>query len=243
MLKVYDLVKGVPIVSSHGFLGWSSVSLVHDDESDDYILLDCGGFNNRLQLIENFKRLSLSFDRITKIALTHLHFDHCMNIELFPKATIYIGKKEFDYAFSNEPARRSDMFIPIPYLKEIIRTRNVVEVKEGYKIHSSIIAINLPGHTPGSMGYFIRDENIIFVGDAIKNAYELINTPTICYDSLNNWKKSLNKILNLAKTIIPGHDGRLKIKKNKVTKIGKKITVEFEVTLGEAKKTYKIRIY
>jgi len=242
-LEIVDIVRGVPITSSYGFLGWSSITMVHDVESNDYILLDCGGFNNRLLLIKKLKELGIDLGKVTKIAITHLHFDHCMNLDLFPKATIYIAKKELNYALSNEPIEKGDMFIPVPYIENIIKNRDIVEISDGYKVHRGLVAIELPGHTPGSIGYLDEDKKVLFVGDSIKNLHELmINEPALCFGTRDNWLRSLNKVLSIAEIIIPGHDSRIKIDKNlkKYRRIGSDVAIEFEIVINSMKKRYKL---
>jgi len=241
VLYVRDIVVGVPILSSYGFLGWSSISLIHDTVSSEYILLDSGGFNNRLILLKKLSDLGIEPSNISKILLTHLHFDHCMNLELFPHAVVYINEKELKYFLSNEYQRRNDLFIPKPYLEKIIEKRKIVEISEGMEPHPDIVAIELPGHTPGSTGYLIEHTKIIFVGDAVKNLYELMHKkPTLYFGSLSQWKKSIDKVLKISKEIIPGHGSRIKVENEKIKEIIEKLEIEFEIVIKNSKRKFKL---
>lgn len=241
MLSIQDIVIGVPISSSYGFLGWSSISLIHDTARNEYILLDSGGFNSRLVLLKKLNDLGIELSNVSKILLTHLHFDHCMNLELFPRAVIYISKKELQYILSREYQKRNDIFVPKPYLERIIEERKVIEVSEGIEPHPGIMAIELPGHTPGSTGYLIEDSEIIFVGDAIKNLYELIHKkPALYFDSLSHWEKSIDKVLKIAKEIIPGHGSRIKVKDKIIEEIVKELEIEFEIIIKGSKRKFKL---
>ncbi len=66
--------------------------------------------------------------------------------------------------------------------------------------------IELPGHTGGTMGILLKD-GTAFVGDAIKYISDAINRATsFAYYDINEANKSIIKILNAAKIIVPGHD-------------------------------------
>ena len=241
-LQVLDLVVGISIRTSYGFLGWSSISLIHDTVLNDYILLDVGGFNTRQLLFKSLERLGIEPKHISKILITHLHFDHCMNLELFPRATVYISKKELDYIYSGTPMARGDIFIPKPYIDSILKTVNVVEISGGAKVHEDIVAVELPGHTPGSMGYLVASTKTIFVGDAIKNLYELLTqNPTLCFGTRENWLNSLTKVLNLAQYIIPGHDMRIEVKDKSIRRIGKTILITIELAQATTTKKYELK--
>ena len=166
-----------------------------------------------------------------------------MNLELFPKATIYVGKKELNYVFSDLPQRKGDVFISTPYIKSILKSMNVVEVCDGFKVHDGVIAIELPGHTPGSIGYLIEDLKLMFIGDAVKNMYEfLTKRPIVYFDSYDNWLKSMIKVLNLAKVIIPGHDVRLEVKNGIVKRVGKSPRIVLEVFREVEVKQFEINV-
>ena len=53
------------------------------------ILIDTGSKTARQELIEDLKQLNLAPEDITTIILTHNHYDHIENIEIFPKAKLY----------------------------------------------------------------------------------------------------------------------------------------------------------
>lgn len=61
--------KEKPLLAEHGFS-----ALIHPGESGEMILWDAGGSD--VALIENMCRMKLDFNTITKIALSHGHWDH-----------------------------------------------------------------------------------------------------------------------------------------------------------------------
>ncbi len=86
--------------------------------NNELILLDTGlGFhlpNGKLQIHENLRKLGYAPEQISKVILSHLHKDHAGGISyvlpnkdrklVFPNATYYIYKDEFDYALQNPSA-------------------------------------------------------------------------------------------------------------------------------------------
>ena len=97
--------------------------------NDDIVLVDTGigeNYNEKFfemfeidkstSLLKSLNSRSLKPDDITKVVLTHLHFDHCggncskdENGELkptFPNATYYFQQDEFEYAKKPDPRSR-----------------------------------------------------------------------------------------------------------------------------------------
>jgi glyoxylase-like metal-dependent hydrolase (beta-lactamase superfamily II) len=79
--------------------------------SKDVLLLDTGlGFvkNGELQIYQNLKDQGLSFSKVTKVLVTHLHKDHGGGVSItdrlghysltFPNAKYYLQKREVEYA-------------------------------------------------------------------------------------------------------------------------------------------------
>ena len=59
------------------------------------IIIDTSTKENKEPLIEDLKKLNLNPDEINIVILTHSHYDHVGNINLFKNAKIYASKKEF----------------------------------------------------------------------------------------------------------------------------------------------------
>ena len=53
------------------------------------ILIDTGSKAAREELIEDLKQINLTPENIDTIILTHNHYDHIENLEIFPKAKLY----------------------------------------------------------------------------------------------------------------------------------------------------------
>jgi len=102
------------------------------------ILIDTSTSLNKQELIQNLQELNTHPRKINTLILTHNHFDHVENIELFENAEIYASKIEFP--------------------KDKIQDINNLDIDE-FKI------IQTPGHSKA--GICILYNNILFSGDTI----------------------------------------------------------------------------
>ena len=86
---VKEITVGYSFKPEMGCFGFSSCLLV---ESNKRILFDVGGYNIR-SLIKPL------INEIDCVVISHLHFDHCSNLDLFVDTNIpiYISRKELDY--------------------------------------------------------------------------------------------------------------------------------------------------
>ena len=59
------------------------------DINKEYILIDTSSKNCEQELLNDLKEISISPKDITKIILTHSHYDHIENLNLFPNAKVF----------------------------------------------------------------------------------------------------------------------------------------------------------
>ncbi|MCD6409524.1 MAG: MBL fold metallo-hydrolase [Candidatus Verstraetearchaeota archaeon] len=211
--KLKILLSGVPGFSSRGFFGWCTIALVKVN-SGEYLLFDTGHHGDRLTLLRELERMGLSPDKISHVVVSHLHFDHCLNMHLFKKAKIYASEKELNYVLSNEYEAKGDPFVPYAYVKDL--SSRIATVEDGQELAPRCQVVLLPGHTPGSLGLFLEDVKVILVGDAIRHAWELLHEPGICFHSLQEAEKSAKKALEIAEVVVPGHDRPFKLEEGRV---------------------------
>ena len=81
------LLPGIPGVSSRGYLGYCTVVLFPLDGG--WALFDTGHYSDRHLLITALSEAGVSPNSITHVVLSHLHFDHALNIPLFKNAIVY----------------------------------------------------------------------------------------------------------------------------------------------------------
>ena len=201
-MKITRILKGAGIRSSYGTMGSASVTLVEDRKR---ILVDTGHFGNRDVLLSRLKSLDIQTSEIAIIVLTHLNWDHCLNVDLFEDAEIVLGKAEFDSGtLSGLSDGISENF------KEYLSERKLKLVEDGYVVAENITVISTPGHTPGHIALKVQDNRnlIVFSGDCIPNlrAYRR-GVPDIIFYDLDQAKESIARIKELNPDVVyPGHD-------------------------------------
>ncbi|NMW84428.1 MBL fold metallo-hydrolase [Peptoniphilus sp. AGMB00490] len=199
-------------------LGWGTVALIKNE--DKLILFDTGGANLRNYLPKKFEERGVKFSDIDYVFLSHLHFDHAYNIDLFRNSKIFLSKEEWEYA-NNLESR--DLYIDqnaITFLKYA----DITFVKNNEIIMPNIKTILTPGHTPGCVSYLLKQDNGEvwgLVGDSVKNRGELINEQVQMTLDFNKTVSSIKKIKSTCDRILPGHDTWLLIDNGKVSPLKK----------------------
>jgi glyoxylase-like metal-dependent hydrolase (beta-lactamase superfamily II) len=150
----------------------------------DYVLIDTSSKENKNKLIESLKKIKIYPKDITKIILTHAHYDHVENINLFENAKIY---SDFNFKINQDHTQtKIENILPIEKFP--------IKIFKFYKT---------PGHTKNDI--IILYENILFSGDVIfNNGY--IGRTDFPESNPNQMQESLTKIKNLKFDILcPGH--------------------------------------
>ena len=204
MTVAYDvIVPGNSLRLRDGFLGLSSIVLVQTEAGP--MLVDCGHHVTRGALIEGLQRNGLTPDDIAVVFLTHLHFDHCNNIDLFPGARVLVGRREWDYAEAPHP---DDDFVPW-LIKEQLRRHRLELVDGEAEICAGVRHLPAPGHTPGLMALVIDTDDrgrVVLASDAIKHVKEaLTERCDMAFDTVEAGTATIRKLLAIGDRIVPGH--------------------------------------
>ncbi len=149
---------------------------------------------------------------VTDIILTHLHYDHSCNIDLFPNAAkIYVQQREIRHALDPLPAEyriyslQKECGTP-----EWVKGLGRFELVDGdVDLMPGIRVLLTPGHSPGSQSVVVDTQNGIYVltGDYIPIMDSFTKRiPNAILNSIDDWYASYDKIAALDATLLPGHD-------------------------------------
>lgn len=158
----------------------TNVTLVR--AGDDTILFDTGSGPNFQptagKLLANLDMAGIKPDSITKVVFTHAHPDHIWGTLsagdslVFPKAAYHVAAAEWDYWMDKDLATKVPEGVR-PFVtgaqKNLSAIKDKVTMfKPGEELHSGILALDTPGHTPGHSSFEVAgSETLVIVGDAI----------------------------------------------------------------------------
>jgi len=195
------IYKGLPYKPEEGCYGIASSILATVDKKN--ILFDTGGYGAR-KLIFNL----IKDNKIDAVVVSHLHFDHCTNLDLFinTNVPIYISKKEI-LEYKNNIISDIDLYFPLlNYISEL----NIIELSKEINITNNSRIVFTPGHTLGHISLAIDNQNdrIILAGDAIKTYNEYKNID-VCGNAADKKLHILTKrkIIENYNHIYLGHGG------------------------------------
>lgn len=196
MVDFEQITKGINIKPNKGAFGYASITLLKDENEN--ILFDTGSYGVRNVIKDLLKK-----QKIDKLFISHLHFDHCSNLDLFINSKIYINERELKNLFENN----EDIDLYKPLLK-IINEYDVTTFNDEINITNNIKTVLTYGHTVGhsSLEFKQGERRILIAGDAIKSLNDYLNSNE--YGNAQNpdeYIKTKENIKSNYDVIIPGH--------------------------------------
>ena len=211
--KLKIILPGVPSRSSRGWFGYCTVLLF--PLANSWALFDTGHYSDRALLLHSLKANQVDPAEIKTVVLSHLHFDHVLNISLFKNAAVFVSKSELEYAQMVSEGKIEDPSIP-DFWSFLLQDRDIRWVETSVEIEQGVELVTLPGHTPGCLAMFYEQQNTVAVcGDVIKNGWEAL-TGKASSAGVDDRKTAENVayITHRAQVIVPGHDRPFILRKN-----------------------------
>ncbi len=181
----------------------SNVYLVFDKETREALIIDAGGGTEYVMREVRKRDLKPKY-----ILLTHGHFDHVFELEDMKEAVgteSYIHREDLQ---TIETLWDSGLSIfGIKMSKP--RVDRCFDGEPSFSIGSQIVrVIHTPGHTPGSVCYFLPESNILFTGDTLFQGS--IGRTDLPGGDSSAMEKSLKRLLSLGEDVViyPGHGSK-----------------------------------
>lgn len=189
-----------------------------------YILVDSGApapelaakmtyphLSDARHLETELKKLGVSCCDIEAVILTHLHWDHCFNLELFPQAKVFVQTAELLHAVNPS---RYDRYAYVATPGEglpgwMIAFAQLVRLDGEAELYPGIRVIPAPGHTPGQMCVLVDTEDgpYLVASDMFPLFENYENSiPNGISISFDDWYRSCEKLQALQARVLPGHD-------------------------------------
>lgn len=140
------------------------------------------------------------------ILITHVHIDHVLGIKYLAdeySIDTFIPHSELD--FHDNMINYASMF----GFEKYSHQKNVKLIDETSQLNFKDIPIeilSLPGHSPGHLGFYFREDKLCFSGDVLfRNSIGRTDLPGGNYDVLIESIKNKLFLLGHNDTIFPGH--------------------------------------
>ena len=207
-------------------------------DNNEMILVDCGyvGF---MPIIEDaIKSENLDCNQLTKVLITHHDHDHMGALadfkQKYPNIKIVASEIEAPYIAGEKKSLRLEQAEALQNtLSEEQKSfgkafckilKSVRPVKVDLLVHDGEVMnwcggceiIGTPGHTPGHISLYLKNQRTLITGDAValENSQLVIANPQFTLD-IENANKSISKILDYdAETYICYHGGIYKRYRN-----------------------------
>ncbi len=146
---------------------------------------------------------------LTRVVLTHLHFDHAGALSLLPSSVpVFLQRREWDGAHDAASVRRN-FFYPRDY--QALEDRDLVLVEGDHDLlgDGSLMLLLTPGHTPGHQSVMVG-ERLVLGGDVAHFSATLDDKrfPAFAddYSAQACSADRLRALRDSGITVVPGHD-------------------------------------
>jgi len=192
-----------------------------NNETDEIIMVDTGmasqewmkenNYPFHYEKLDGAPSLKEVLDRkridpaaVKTIIFTHLHQDHCCNLELFPNAKMYVQKIELQHAVTPTPVEWTSyqkLGLPgTPYwaraFHQLATVNGDCEIADGIRVWLT------PGHTPGSQTVVVdtKEGPYVLAGDNYYNI-EQFETGRMNgnFTNLEDWYEGRDRIMKFMK--------------------------------------------
>jgi N-acyl homoserine lactone hydrolase len=212
MPTVETIIQGFSVRTDQGSLGYCSVTLVRGSRN---ILVDAAQVGRRQLLLQKLAEKGLTPDDIDVVFLTHGHWDHVLNVDLFPNATMLIHPLEREYI---RKPHKNDWATPA-YTSMVLESYELQEVQEGKEIDEGVRVVDAPGHSRGSMALLVNtpDGVAAITGDALVSAWSIrTGLPRLIFWDEQQARNSIRGLIEQAQLFYPGHDRPFRLEGSRV---------------------------
>lgn len=154
-------------------------------------------------------------DRLRLVILSHLHWDHCYNLEDFPAARFFVQAEELRVAVDPVPSQRSAYEVGIPGRRPpwMAAFDRLQAIRGDVEVAPGVSTVMLPGHTPGLQGVLVHTDagRYLIASDALPLAENLGTADSgpialALHTDVATCFRSFERMRAVADVILPSHD-------------------------------------
>jgi glyoxylase-like metal-dependent hydrolase (beta-lactamase superfamily II) len=233
--QIYPILSSQTNIPNSDFISSYLTYLIRGEDTD--IFVDAGpGDREWVKKYHNYTQLTpkdpeenireglaahgLKPEDIKTLIITHLHWDHTHNLNLFPNARFYVQQKEIEFSLDPIPSQ----YVYYESLQggypgpQWMKYATQLEIIDGdYELCDGIKLVTIPGHTPGFQGVLINTTGgrYLIASDTVgtyanwENREYGLPKPSHITSSLIDYYASIRKMLSITNYILPGHDKRV----------------------------------
>jgi N-acyl homoserine lactone hydrolase len=221
------LLTGNGINFQQGDLALSGVYLIRSttDGITTNVVVDSGHVGMRRNLLEALVRVGLTPADVDIVALTHVHWDHVQNVDLFPQARVLLSAAELE---SVQQSTARDLVTPA-WTRALLADADVLPVSPGDDVVEGLTILDAAGHTAGSLAFevVVEGESHIIAGDALPWAeVGRLQKSALVFWDLERSQETIRRLVERADVLYPGHDRPFRLIDGRVEYVS-----EFDVTV------------
>lgn len=203
MASLRTLLQGFGIATNEGSIAYCGVTLIQGRHTT---VVDVGHIGRQAVLQERLAVAGIAPGDVDRVVLTHAHWDHCHNLQLFPNAEVFLHEDELAYSRAPHP---EDWATPVWTADILGRCRALTPLRDGDELEPGVRVMATPGHSPGSMSVLVETPDGLagMVGDALPSrAAARILAPRLVFFDVDVARASARRIVETCRFIYPGHD-------------------------------------
>ena len=217
MARLDIIMQGSSFRTNLATLGICTIALIREK---DNLLVDTGHFGTRRQVLKGLELLGLTPRDIERVILTHAHWDHALNLELFSHATVLINAKELAHVNSV----KGDDWATSGILRLIMEKVRVQTTEGDEELSKDVTVVETAGHSPGHQSVLVTTQTgkTLLSGDAMPTLRSYLRgLPDYITTSEEEARRSIEKLKMLRPDVYyPGHDRPFRITNGEAEYVG-----------------------
>jgi N-acyl homoserine lactone hydrolase len=200
--EIEILLGGYTFNADQTRMGLSTVALIR---GQTLTVVDVAHFGRRNMLVDELQNRGISLADVGRVILTHAHWDHSQNTDLFPNAEIMIHSRELEYTRNPRPGD----YATARYFAETLKGQKIREITGETELEPGVTLIETPGHTRGHISVLVETAGglVCIGGDAVSDAGTVRRgAPALIFWSEDEARASAQKVLAATNVVYPGHD-------------------------------------
>lgn len=208
MPRIQTLLQGSSLNTSQGGIAFCAVNLIEGPDASGglrRVVVDTGSAGRVQALAQELSRRGLTGSDIDAVVLTHAHWDHMQNLDLFSRAAFFLHPAELDYIADPHP---HDHATP-RWTRAVLDRYDIRTVVEGSELMSGVEVLAVPGHSAGTIALKVStaDGTAVITGDSVQSGLvaQRRRNPLVFWD-VEQADRAIGRVIGLAEVIYPGHD-------------------------------------